>query len=158
MPCTEGAAGAVRPSQIAVLDLHRWVRLAAQLPHGFENLRQAAAVRRMIVAQPAAIGVERQFADPRDQIAVADKAAALALLAEAEILELHQYRDRKAVIDRGVFDVARLDAGFGEGEGARPRPTGQAQVQLAAHLMLWRFAGADEFDERALQALRDFRG
>src|SRR5204863_8819071 len=111
----------------------------------------------MVVTEPATIVVDEQLADPRDQIAIADKAAALALLAKAEILQLHQDRDREAVIDRGVFDVARLDTGFGEGEGARPPAAGIGQVDLAAHLVLWRLAGADQFDERALEALRQLR-
>src|SRR5437868_15500775 len=98
MACAERAAGAVRQREVAVLDLHRRVRLAAQLPHRFEHLGQPAAVRWVIVAEPATIGVEGQLADPGDQIAVAYKAAALALLAKAEILELHQNRDREAVI------------------------------------------------------------
>jgi hypothetical protein len=44
----------------------------------------------MVAAQPAAIGVERELADAGNQIAVGYELAALALLAEAEVLELHQ--------------------------------------------------------------------
>ena len=55
----------------------------------------------------------------RDQVAVGDEPAALALLAEAEVLELHQHGDREAVVDRGVLDVGRRDAGLGEGARAR---------------------------------------
>ena len=129
------------------------MRLAAQLPHRLDHLGHAAAIRRMVVAQAAAVGVERQLADAGDQVAVGDEAAALALLAEAEILELHQHGDREAVVDRGVLDVGRLDAGLGEGRRAGPARAGIGQIDLAAHLVLRRFAGADHLDQRALQAL-----
>ena len=112
--CPSGAAGAVREREVAVLHLHLRVRLAAQLPHRFDHLGHAAAVRRVVVAEPAAVGVERQLAAARDQIAVGDELAALAFLAEAEVLELHHDGDREAVVDRGVLDVGGLDARFVE--------------------------------------------
>src|ERR1700750_3510368 len=102
----------MRDREVAVLDLHLRMRLAAQLPYGFQDLGHAAAVDGMVAAEPAAIGVERQLAGARDQIAVGDELAALALLAEAEVLDLHQDRDGEAVIDRGVFDVLRRDTRF----------------------------------------------
>src|SRR5215471_5945223 len=98
MPHAQESAGAVRDRKIAILHLHLRMRLAAQLPDGFDDLRHAAAVDRVIAAEAAAIGVERQFADAGNQIAVGDELAALALPAEAEILELHQNRDREAVV------------------------------------------------------------
>src|SRR5438034_5635332 len=104
MPGAERSAGAVRQRDVAIPDLHRRMRFAAQLPYRLKDLSQPAAVRRVVVAQPAAVGVERQFPDPGDQIAVADEAAALPLLAKAEILELHDDGDREAVVDRGVSD------------------------------------------------------
>jgi NAD(P)-dependent dehydrogenase (short-subunit alcohol dehydrogenase family) len=67
------AAGAVRQRQAAVRHLHLRVRLAAQLAHGLDDLGHAAAVGRVVVAQPAAIGVEGQLADARDQVAVGDE-------------------------------------------------------------------------------------
>src|SRR5215472_6616164 len=85
VPGAERAAGAVGDRQVAILDLHRWVRLTAQLAHRLDHLGQPAAVGRMVVAQPAAIGVERQFSGARDQVAVGYEFAALALFAEAEI-------------------------------------------------------------------------
>ncbi len=35
---------------------------AAQLPHRLEHLGETAAVGRMVAAEPAAVGVERQLA------------------------------------------------------------------------------------------------
>ena len=87
VPRAERAAGAVRERQVAVRDLHLRVRLAAQLAHGLDDLGDAAAVGRVVVAQPAAVGVERQLADAGDEVAVGDEPAALALRAEAEVLE-----------------------------------------------------------------------
>src|SRR2546421_7713486 len=84
------AARSVRQREIAVLDLHRRMRLAAQLAHGFDHFGHAAAIGRMVVAQAAAVGVEGQLADAGNQIAVGHERAAVALLAEAEVLDLDQ--------------------------------------------------------------------
>src|SRR5215831_19027735 len=100
--------GALRQSQIAVLHLHGRMSFAAQLPHRFEDFGHAPAIGRMIIAQAAAVGVERQFADAGDQIALGDEFTACSLGAEAEILELDDHGDGEAIIDRGVFDVGRL--------------------------------------------------
>ena len=120
MAHAEQAAGAVGDREIAVRHLHLRMRLAAQLAHRLDDLGHAAAIGRMVVAQAAAVGVERQLADAGDQIAVGDELAALALLAEAEVLELHQHGDGEAVVDRGVFDVLGRDAGFLERARAGP--------------------------------------
>src|SRR6478672_8287607 len=81
----ERAARAMRQRDVAILDLHLRMRFAAELTHRFEDLGDAAAIDRVVVAEAAAIGVERQFADARDQVAVSDELSALALLAEAEV-------------------------------------------------------------------------
>src|ERR1700723_977583 len=112
MAHAEQSTGAMRNGEIAIRHLNFGMRLAAQLPHRFKNLGHAAAVDRMVAAQAATVGVERQLADAGDQIAVGDELAALAFLAEAEVLKLHQHRDGEAVVDRGVFDVLWRDAGF----------------------------------------------
>src|SRR5438093_5621448 len=106
VPGAERAAGAVSERDVAVLHLHLGMRLAAELAHGLDHLRHATAVGRMVVAEPAAVGVEGQPADARDQVAVGHELAALPLLAEAEILERHDHGDREAVVDRRVLDVA----------------------------------------------------
>ncbi len=62
--------------------------LAAQLADGLDHLRHAAAVAGMVVAQAPAVGVEGELAVRRLQCAVQDELPALALLAEAEILDL----------------------------------------------------------------------
>src|ERR1700756_21070 len=104
------------------------MRFSPQLPDRFEDLGHAAAIDRVIAAQAAAIGIERQLADTRDEIAIGDKLAALALLAETEVLELHQNRDGEAVVDRGVFDVLWRDAGFLERLRPRPHPSGISEI------------------------------
>ena len=121
MAGAERAAGAVGDGEVAVLYLHGGVGLAAQLAHRLDHLGDAAAVGRVVVAQPAAIGVEGQLADAGDQVAVGDEIAALALLAEAEVLDLHQHGDGEAVVDRGVFDVGRLDARLAKAGGPDQR-------------------------------------
>src|SRR6185436_21109896 len=102
-------------------------------------------------------GIERQAAAAGDEAAVGDETAARALGAEAEVLELHQYRDGEAVVDRDVLDVGGLHAGLGEGGGARPRRRGPGQVDPAAGLAFHGFAGAEHAHDRALEAARDLR-
>src|SRR6185437_16450136 len=108
------------------------MRFAAELAHRFQNLGHAAAIDGMVAAKPAAIGVERQLADARDQIAVGDELTALAFLAEAEVLELHQDRDGEAVVDRSVFYVLRRHACFLEGARAGPHASGVSEVEILA--------------------------
>src|SRR5580698_4107277 len=132
MAHAEQSAGAVRNREIAIRHLNLGMRLAAQLPHRLENFGHAAAVDRMVAAQAAAIGVEWQLADAGNQVAVGDELAALALLAEAEVFELHQYRDGEAVIDRGVFDIFRRDPGFLERARPRPDAGGIGQIEILA--------------------------
>src|SRR3989442_12173233 len=81
----ERAAGAVRQRDVAVLHLDFWMRLAAQLTHRIDHLRPPAAVGRMAVAEPPAVGGERQLPDPRDQVAVGNERAALPLPRDAAI-------------------------------------------------------------------------
>src|SRR4051794_31760912 len=114
MAHAQESAGTVRDREIAIGYLHFWMRFAAQLPDGLEYFGHAAPVDGVVRTQATAVGVERQLADARNQIAVGDELAALAFLAEADVLELHQHRDGEAVIDRGVFDVLWRDAGFFE--------------------------------------------
>src|SRR5260370_15208367 len=131
--------------------------LAAQLAHRFDDFCYAAAVDRVIAAQPTAVGVERQLADAGDQIAVGDELAALALPAEAEVFALHQYRDGAAVIDRGIFDVLWRNARLLERPRAGPDPGGISQIEiLAAARPLHRFAVPDQAHQRLFLACRDF--
>ena len=60
MAHAEKSAGAVGDREIAVLDLHLGMRLAAQLAHGFQHLGKAAAIARMVAAQAATVILERE--------------------------------------------------------------------------------------------------
>ena len=82
------AAHGLRHRQIAIRDLDLGVGLAAKLPHRLDDLGHAAAVRWVVVAQTAAVGIDGQPPDTRDQIAFGDKASALPFFAKAEILKL----------------------------------------------------------------------
>src|SRR5262245_55677414 len=118
--------------KIAILHLYFWMCFAAQLPHGFNDLGHATAINGMIAAQPAAIGIERQFADAGNQIAVRDEFAAFTLLAEAQILQLHQDRYRETIVDRSVFDVLWGHTGLLEGAWSGPDPGGIGEVEILA--------------------------
>ena len=111
-------------------DLHRRVRLAAQLAHGLDDLRHAAAVGRVVVAQAAAVGVHREAPDAGDSVAVGDEPPALALRAEPQVLELHHDGDGERVVDRRVLDVRRRHACLLERRRARtaPPPTGEVDA------------------------------
>src|SRR6266481_2476656 len=126
------SAGAMSDREIAIRHLYLGMRLAAQLPHRLDDLRHAAAVDGMIAAEPAAVGVERQLTDAGNQIAVGDEFAALALPTEAEVFDLHQYRDGEAVVDRGIFDVLWRDTRLLERARAGPDPGGISQVEVLA--------------------------
>src|SRR5712671_5150373 len=102
----------------------------AQLTHGLDHFGHAAAIRRVIVAEPAAVGVERQLAAAGNEVPIRYELAAFAFLAEAEILELHHDRDGEAVVDRSVFHVRGLDARFFERTRARPYRARVAEVDL----------------------------
>src|SRR5512147_829072 len=118
---------------------------AAQLADRLEDFGHAAAVDRVVAAEAASVGVERQLADARDEVAVGDELAALALLAEAEVFELHQHGDGEAVIDRGILHVLRRYAGLLERARAGPDAGGISQVEiLAAARALHRLAMADQ--------------
>src|SRR5580704_3599857 len=149
--------GTLRQCEVAVLDLDRRMRLAAQLPHRLDYLGHAAAIGGMVVAQPAAVGVERQLSRAGDEIAVGHELAARALGAEAEILELDDDGDGEAVVDRGVFDVGGGHPGLGEGDRPGPRRARRRDIEGAAGEMLYRLAGADDLDQRPLELFGDLR-
>src|SRR5512140_612269 len=85
MPVAKRAASAVGERDVAVFDLDLGMGLAAQLAHGLDHLRHAAAVRGVVVAEPAAVGIERQLAGARNQVSVRNKLSAFALFAKAEV-------------------------------------------------------------------------
>src|SRR5436305_11546762 len=130
MAHAEKSAGAMGDREIAVRYLHFWMRFAAQLPDRLEDFCHAAAVDGVVRTKPAAVGVERQLADTRNQVAVGDELAALAFLAEADVLELHQHGDGEAVIDLGVFDDLRCDARFVERARAGPDTRGVSELEI----------------------------
>ena len=79
--------------------------LAAQLPHRLDHEEDAAHAR-MVRREPAAVRVHRQLAAEPDA-PVLDEAAALARLAEAEVLERREHGDREGVVDRAEVDRRR---------------------------------------------------
>src|ERR1700738_1008505 len=119
MAHTEQTAGAVHEREIAIRHLHFWMRLAAQLTYRFDDFGHAAAIDGVTIAEPAAVGVPRQFTDAGNQIAVGDELAAVAFLAEAEVFQLHHHGDGEAVVDRSVFDVLWRHTGLGKRRRSR---------------------------------------
>ena len=92
---------AVRPDRTGIVDV------VAQLAHVLDHHVHAV---RVALAQMAAAGVVRPLAAQPDG-AVADVVAALALLAEAVILELQHGGEGEGVVGAGDVDILRPDAG-----------------------------------------------
>src|SRR5215469_2348713 len=59
-PGAQRSAVAMRHSDLAVRDLHGRMSLTAKLADRLDHLGHSAPVHRVVVAQPAAVGVERQ--------------------------------------------------------------------------------------------------
>ena len=77
--------------------------------------------------EPAAVGVHGERA-PRAEAALGGEGAALALGAEAEVLQVQERGDGEAVVAHEHVDVGGAEAGHGEGAGARDRPGCRGQV------------------------------
>ena len=87
--CTSATSA---PSHLAL------AQTAAQLAHGLDDAEQAAGRAGMGVRQHAAVRVDRQLAaDPG--VAFGEERAALARLAEAELLQLDDRHDGEAVVE-----------------------------------------------------------
>src|SRR6185437_14465587 len=127
-------------------DLDRRMGLPAQLPHGFDDLRHPASVAWVVVAQPAAVGVEREPSMRGKQRAVADELTALALGAEAEVLQGKLHRDGERVVDRRVVDVGWPYPRLVERGWTRPDRAGIGQVDGAVAGVLGRLARAEHLD------------
>src|SRR5580698_2726220 len=104
----EHAADAMADRNLRAVNLCR--RDAAHLPHAF--LQRIHAVHAgMHVAQPAAIGVQRQLAaGPR--VAVGDEFSGLLMRHEAEVAEAVERQMRKGVVDHQMVNILVGDAGF----------------------------------------------
>ena len=89
--------------------------LPAELADRFEGADHAPTATGMVVAQPAAVGVERNDPVGSQQRPFGHEGTALALLAETEVLERHHDGDRERVVDGGVADVGRFHTRHGEG-------------------------------------------
>src|SRR6056297_2324872 len=84
---------------------------AAQLGHGLDQCEQPVHTR-VVAAQPAAIGVDRQAAARRNGPG-GDERAAFALGAKAEVFEEHQRADGKGVIEHDMVDIGHAHARLG---------------------------------------------
>ena len=102
-------AGAARDqTHLGALDRAR--RVAAQRAHALDDVVHAVDVG---LGEAAAVGVGRQAsALPRERTA-RRRRAALAALAEAVVLDLHEHAAGEVVVDLRDVDVGRPDAGLG---------------------------------------------
>src|ERR1700733_13652951 len=89
-----------------------------KLPDTFDQMKDAARHTGVSEREKPAVGVDRQGASKLDTAAL-DERAALAFLAKSEILELHQRRDRKAVVDFGHVDVVGRNTRLAKGIACR---------------------------------------
>src|SRR5262245_41210993 len=131
----EYSADAREPAARADRDRHLAVGylcgagLPAQLPNRLDQEEDPPHAG-MAARESAAVGVERQ-APAAPQVALRDEGAALALLAEAGILEQHEHGDREAVVELDGVDVARAQPRARERLG---RTHGGRRSRVIAHL------------------------
>ena len=103
------------------------VGLAPELAHGFGDEEHAVHAG-MGEGEPAAVRVHGERA-ARAEAALGGERAALALGAEAEILQVEQRGDGEAVVAHQHVHVGRAEARHGEGTGARDRPRRRGQIR-----------------------------
>src|SRR5579862_2977711 len=105
------AAAGVVLERVAVarLDLPI-VGLAAQLPPALGDLRHAGRADRMALGEQPARRVHGDATRER-RLAFETRAAAVALVEEAEILDVEDLRDREAVVHFRAVDLIGPDAG-----------------------------------------------
>ena len=115
----------------------------------------------MALAEQPAMGVDRQLAAQPDA-AVHHERPALALLAEAQDLELAHHGEGEAVVDLGDVDVLRPDAGHREAAlGAaftRPKSRRSGRCAIDAGDSGWPSATPMIGDQRLLQVARAVGG
>ena len=112
----------------------------------------------MVVAQAAAVGVDRQLAAARAQAAVATNAPPLPFSQKPRSSMRLDDGDGERVVDRGVVDVLRRDAGLLEGARAGPARAGVGQVDVAVVGVLRRLALAQDLDVGAAEVCRATSG
>ena len=103
----------------------------------------------MVIAQSTAVGIERQFAHARDQVAIHHEFAAFPFFAKAQVFQLHQHGDSEAVVQGGILDVGRGDTCFRKSHRTRKCCGRIGQVNLTTHAMFRRFACAAHHHKRA---------
>src|ERR1700757_3817788 len=94
---------------LRVLNL-AWTAFAAQLLHGFGEMKHRARMTRMAMGKQTAVRVDRKFPAEFDAPAL-DEAAALTLGAEAEVLEFDNYDGSETIAEFGDVEVFRSYAG-----------------------------------------------
>lgn len=114
MSAAQVSARSVHQTQVGIhLDLGSG--LPAELADRSEGADHAPTATGMVVAQPAAVGVERNDPVGSQQRPFGHERTALTLLAETEVLERDHDGDRERVVDGGVADVGRFHTRHGEG-------------------------------------------
>src|SRR5574337_275644 len=126
----EDAAGAVAEGDLGILDLAR-AALAPELPHALDQ-REDPEDAGVAEGEAAALGV-RGKGPARRRALARDEGPALALLAEAQVLERQEDRDRERVVDLRHVNVVVAESRHlkraGPGEGG----AGHGEVGHLAH-------------------------
>jgi hypothetical protein len=85
MARTKKTACAMGKGNITIFDLNGGVRFATQLTDSLDDLCDATTISRVVVAKTAAVCVEGQFTDTRDQVAIRYKLTAFPFFAKTKI-------------------------------------------------------------------------
>src|SRR5579875_4137946 len=108
----------------------------------------------MVRRQPASIRIQRQTARIPTQTSPLHEGTALALLAETQVLQADQHRDRERVVDHGDVDIRRRQPRLAE--RLRPRQLRRAARDVAvAGEVTRRLPGAENPYRWLTRAARD---
>ena len=147
----DGTTGAVRQRDVAVRHLDGGMGFTSELADRLDDLGHPPAVRRVVVAEPAAVRVERQPSVRGYQGAVEHEPTALSFLAESQVLDRLEHRDREGVVDGRIVDIGRCDAGLGKGTRSRDRGGGAGQVDAPVVGVTDRLRLSEDRDARTFE-------
>ena len=139
----QDAAVAGHEGAVAVGDLGR-ARAAHDLAGGIADVVHSARQSRLAETELAAGGVEREVA-AEGEVVAGDELHALALLAEAGVLQRQQHGDGVAVIDRHHVHLLAAQIGHGEGGIGGRRDRGVQKI-LGVGRSLERHVFAESLD------------
>src|SRR6185503_17509473 len=138
----------VRERELRARDL-AFACLPAQLAHRLDHVEHASGEARMYRREQPAVRRHRERAARADPAAF-DEAAAFALGAKAEVLELDDHGDGEAIVELGDVDLLRPDARRAERFAARLHRAGGRDLVVLADVGMRKAVALAEQSHRRL--------